>query len=77
LLAHKASVKEAGNAIAKHAVDWREEVEKLCEDIANPALASKTRETIDADFTGMFDPLTRGKIGELSTIVLKQESQRR
>ena len=29
------------------------------------ALASKTRETIDADFTGMFDPLTRGKIGEL------------
>jgi hypothetical protein len=23
------------------------------------------RETIDADFTGMFDPLTRGKIGEL------------
>src|SRR5271166_763826 len=30
-----------------------------------PALASKTRETIDADFTGMFDPLTRGKIGEL------------
>ena len=34
LLAHKASVKEAGSAIAKHAVDWREEVEKLCEDIA-------------------------------------------
>jgi|SRR5271166_5517770 len=34
LLAHKASVKEAGNAIAKHAADWREEVEKLCEDIA-------------------------------------------
>ena len=30
-----------------------------------PALASKTRDTIDADFTGMFDPLTRGKIGEL------------
>ena len=30
-----------------------------------PALAPKTRETIDADFTGMFDPLTRGKIGEL------------
>jgi len=28
-------------------------------------LPSKTRETIDADFTGMFDPLTRGKIGEL------------
>src|SRR5271166_7158722 len=34
LLAHKASVKEAGSAIAKHAVDWREEVEKLCQDIA-------------------------------------------
>src|SRR5271165_4186579 len=34
LLAHKASVIEAGSAIAKHAVDWREEVEKLCEDIA-------------------------------------------
>ena len=34
LLAHKASVKEAGNAIAKHAADWREKVEKLCEDIA-------------------------------------------
>jgi hypothetical protein len=34
LLAHKASVKEAGSAIAKHAVDRREEVEKLCEDIA-------------------------------------------
>jgi hypothetical protein len=30
-----------------------------------PALAPKTRETIDADFTGMLDPLTRGKIGEL------------
>jgi len=25
-----------------------------------PALPSKTRETVDADFTGMFDPLTRG-----------------
>jgi hypothetical protein len=33
--------------------------------IERPALAAKTRETIDADFTGMFDPLTRGKIGEL------------
>ena len=30
-----------------------------------PSLPPKTRETIDADFTGMFDPLTRGKIGEL------------
>jgi hypothetical protein len=30
-----------------------------------PTLNSKTRDTIDADFTGMFDPLTRGKIGEL------------
>lgn len=30
-----------------------------------PALPEKTRETIDSDFTGMFDPLTRGKIGEL------------
>jgi hypothetical protein len=30
-----------------------------------PHLPSKTRETIDSDFTGMFDPLTRGKIGEL------------
>ena len=29
------------------------------------ALPSKTRETIHADFTGMFDPLCRGKIGEL------------
>jgi hypothetical protein len=33
--------------------------------VERPALAPKTRETIDADFTGMFDPLTRGKIGEL------------
>ncbi len=33
--------------------------------VERPALASKTRETIDADFTGMFDPLTRGKLGEL------------
>jgi hypothetical protein len=33
--------------------------------LERPALAPKTRETIDADFTGMFDPLTRGKIGEL------------
>ena len=33
--------------------------------VERPALPSKTRETIDADFTGMFDPLTRGKIGEL------------
>jgi TraM recognition site of TraD and TraG len=30
-----------------------------------PALDPKTRSAIDADFTGMFDPLTRGKIGEL------------
>lgn len=30
-----------------------------------PTLNAKTRDTIDADFTGMFDPLTRGKIGEL------------
>jgi type IV secretory pathway TraG/TraD family ATPase VirD4 len=33
--------------------------------VERPALPPKTRETIDADFTGMFDPLTRGKIGEL------------
>lgn len=33
--------------------------------IERPSLASKTRETIDADFTGMFDPLTRGKMGQL------------
>jgi type IV secretory pathway TraG/TraD family ATPase VirD4 len=33
--------------------------------LERPALAAKTRETIDADFTGMFDPLTRGKIGQL------------
>jgi hypothetical protein len=33
--------------------------------IERPNLAPKTRETIDADFSGMFDPLTRGKIGEL------------
>ena len=30
-----------------------------------PALDQRTRSNIDADFTGMFDPLTRGKIGEL------------
>src|SRR5258705_2540102 len=30
-----------------------------------PSLPPKTRETISADFTGMFDPITRGKIGEL------------
>ena len=30
-----------------------------------PTLVAKTRDTIYADFTGMFDPLTRGKIGEL------------
>ena len=28
-------------------------------------LDPKTKATIDSDFTGMFDPLTRGKIGEL------------
>jgi TraM recognition site of TraD and TraG len=33
--------------------------------VERPAIPPKTRETIDADFTGMFDPLTRGKIGEL------------
>jgi hypothetical protein len=33
--------------------------------VERPALPSKTGETIDADFTGLFDPLTRGKIGEL------------
>jgi type IV secretory pathway TraG/TraD family ATPase VirD4 len=33
--------------------------------LERPAMPSKTRETIDSDFTGMFDPLTRGKIGEL------------
>jgi hypothetical protein len=26
---------------------------------------ARTRSNVDADFTGMFDPLTRGKIGEL------------
>jgi uncharacterized protein YciU (UPF0263 family) len=31
LFAQKASVKEAGSAIAKHAADWQEEVEVLCE----------------------------------------------
>jgi uncharacterized protein YciU (UPF0263 family) len=31
LLSHKASVKEAGTAITKHAADWQEEVEGLCE----------------------------------------------
>jgi type IV secretory pathway TraG/TraD family ATPase VirD4 len=30
-----------------------------------PYLSDKTRATIDSDFTGMFDPLSRGKIGEL------------
>lgn len=30
-----------------------------------PNIPSKTRGTIDADLTGMLDPLTRGKIGEL------------
>lgn len=34
LLAHKTFVKEAGSAIAKHALDCREEVAKLYEDIA-------------------------------------------
>lgn len=33
--------------------------------VERPHLAPKTRETIDADFTGMFDPLTRGRIGEM------------
>jgi hypothetical protein len=33
--------------------------------VERPAIPPKTRETIDADFTGMFDPLCRGKIGEL------------
>ena len=30
-----------------------------------PTLVAKTRDTIYAEFTAMFDPLTRGKIGEL------------
>jgi hypothetical protein len=33
--------------------------------VERPALASKTREAIDANLTRMFDPLTRGKNGEL------------
>jgi len=33
--------------------------------LERPNMPAKTRETIDADFTGMFDPLTRGKIGAL------------
>ena len=47
LLAHKASVKEAGSAIAKHAVDWREEVEKLCQEIAK--LREQIVEVSDCD----------------------------
>ena len=30
-----------------------------------PTMDARTRSNVDADFTGMFDPLTRGKIGEL------------
>jgi TraM recognition site of TraD and TraG len=30
-----------------------------------PTMDNRTRSNIDTDFTGMFDPLTRGKIGEL------------
>jgi hypothetical protein len=47
LLAHKASVKEAGTAIAEHAVDWREEVEVLSEDIRK--LRERIVELTDCD----------------------------
>lgn len=45
----------------------RDEFELISEYWLNerPSLNAKTRDCIDADFTGMFDPLTRGKIGEL------------
>lgn len=54
---------ERGNQTAGNHPEW-----KLITNywmLERPALAPKTRETIDADFTGMFDPLTRGKIGQL------------
>lgn len=57
------SLLERANNVAASHPEW-----KLIKNywmLERPALAPKTRETIDADFTGMFDPLTRGKIGEL------------
>jgi hypothetical protein len=51
---------------AEHSAN-RDEFELISEYWLNerPSLNAKTRDCIDADFTGMFDPLTRGKIGEL------------
>ena len=64
LLAHKASVKEAGSAIAKHAADWGEEVEVLCEDIR------KLREQI-VELTGCEN---RSRESVLAKIVEEREA---
>ena len=64
LLAHKASVKEAGTAIAKHATDWQEEVEVFCEDIR------KLREQI----VELSDSDNRSRESVLAKIVEEREA---
>ena len=64
LLAHKASVKEAGTAIAKHAADWQEEVEVLCEDLR------KLREQI----VELSDSDNRSRESVLAKIVEEREA---
>jgi uncharacterized protein YciU (UPF0263 family) len=64
LLAHKASVKEAGSAIAKHAKDWHEEVEMVCEDIR------KLREQI----VELSDSDNRSRESVLAKIVEEREA---
>jgi hypothetical protein len=64
LLAHKASVKEAGSAIATHAKDWHDEVEMVCEDIR------KLREQI-VEFS---DSENRSRESTLAKIVNEREA---
>ena len=56
-------LQRAESKIGQHREEWDLITNYFLVELPN--LASKTRETIFADFTGMFDPLTRGKVGEL------------
>jgi uncharacterized protein YciU (UPF0263 family) len=64
LLTHKASVKEAGSAIAKHAADWQREVEVFCEDLR------KMREQI----VELSDSDNRSRESVLAKIVEEREA---
>ena len=64
LLAHKASVREAGSALAKYAKDLQEEVEMVCEDIR------KLREQI----VELSDSDNRSRESVLAKIVEEREA---